>query len=58
MIAHFIANAIKPYIVNLARLANAFDTDTQFASNYKRLQRFFRFSKNSFSRIDVVQEIF
>lgn len=42
-ISHFILSLIKIRTVNLSKLANAFDNDSKSASNYKRLQRFFRF---------------
>ena len=41
--AHFILAVLKLNTVNLARLANIFDTSVQVDSNYKRLQRFFRY---------------
>lgn len=40
--AHFILAVLKLGTVNLARLANIFDTTAQADSSYKRLQRFFR----------------
>jgi len=42
-ISHFILSLIKMRTVNLSKLANAFDNDTKISSNYKRIQRFFRF---------------
>ena len=49
--AHFIVNVIRIRTVNLTRLANAFDTDVEVNSNYKRLQRFFRFFKMDFDAL-------
>jgi hypothetical protein len=43
LIAHAINALIKLRTVNLTRWAVVFETDAQMSSNYKRLQRFFRF---------------
>lgn len=51
LIAHFIISVIKLHSVNLVRLANAFETDVEASSNYKRLQRFFRFFEMDFDAI-------
>lgn len=42
LIAHFLLGLIRFNTVNLAKLANHFETTSQIDSNYKRLQRFFR----------------
>ena len=41
-LSHFILSVIKTRTVNLSKLANAFENKSKSASNYKRLQRFFR----------------
>lgn len=49
--AHFIIALIRLRTVCLSRLANAFETDVEAESNYKRLQRFFRFFKIDFDTV-------
>jgi hypothetical protein len=52
--AHFILTLIKLRTVNLSHLANAFENDVEAESNYKRLQRFFRFLEIDF---DVIAQL-
>lgn len=49
--AHFIITLIRLRTVNLSHLANAFETDVEAESNYKRLQRFFRFFEIDFDAV-------
>ena len=51
LIAHAISALIKLRTVNLMRLAAAFETDVEADSNYKRLQRFFRFFELDFDAL-------
>lgn len=52
--ANFIMALLMLRTVNLAVLSNAFETEVETESNYKRMQRFFRFFKLDFDALAQV----